>query len=91
MKIKNKLSISLLLIVIFTVTFTQFAFAGSEATCIFLLIDPGSRPNGLGQSYVSIAEGGFASWWNPGGLAFHDNSELGLMHSNWFGDVIPDM
>ncbi len=91
MKIKNKLGISLLLIVLFTVTFTQFAFAGSEATCIFLLIDPGSRPNGLGQSYVAIAEGGFASWWNPGGLAFQDNSELGLMHSNWFGDVLDDM
>ncbi len=91
MKIKNKLSISLLLIVAFTVIFTQFAFAGSEATCIFLLIEPGSRPNGLGHSFVSIADGGFASWWNPGGLAFQDNSELGLMHSNWFGDIIDDM
>jgi len=91
MKIKNKLSISLLLIVVFTLIFTQFAFAGSEATCIFLLIEPGSRPNGLGHSFVSIADGGFASWWNPGGLAFQDNSELGLMHSNWFGDIIEDM
>ncbi|MBN2017646.1 MAG: PorV/PorQ family protein [Candidatus Cloacimonetes bacterium] len=91
MKIKNKLGISLLLIVFFTVIFSQYAFAGSEATCIFLLIEPGSRPNGLGHSYVSIAEGGFASWWNPGGLAFQKDSELGLMHSNWFGDVIDDM
>ncbi|HEX38168.1 MAG TPA: PorV/PorQ family protein [Candidatus Cloacimonetes bacterium] len=91
MKKIKKLSISLLLIIIILFAYSSFAFAGSEATCIFLLIEPGSRPNGLGHSYVSIAQGGFAAWWNPGGLAFQNDSEVGLMHSNWFGDIIDDM
>jgi len=91
MKKTHKLSISLLIVIICIFAYSDFAYAGSEATCIFLLIEPGSRAGAMGHSFVSIAEGGFASWWNPGGLAFQNNSELGLMHSNWFGDIIDDM
>ena len=86
-----KLILCLGLFISFAVVSTIPAYAGSEATCIFLLIEPGSRPGGMGHSYVSIAEGGIASWWNPGGLAFIKHSDIDLMHSNWFGDVIDDM
>ncbi|MEA3474914.1 MAG: PorV/PorQ family protein [Candidatus Cloacimonadota bacterium] len=88
---KIKLILCLGLFISFAVVSTIPAYAGSEATCIFLLIEPGSRPGGMGHSYVSIAEGGIASWWNPGGLAFIKHSDIDLMHSNWFGDVIDDM
>ncbi len=86
-----KLILCLGLSISFAVVSTIPAYAGSEATCIFLLIEPGSRPGGMGHSYVSIAEGGIASWWNPAGLAFIKHSDIDLMHSNWFGDVVDDM
>lgn len=66
-------------------------YAVSEATCIFLLIEPGSRAGGMGHSYVSIADDAFTSWWNPAGLSQIDNTALGLMHSKWFGDIFDDM
>lgn len=67
------------------------AHAVSEATCIFLMIEPGSRAGGMGHSYVSVANDAFTTWWNPGGLAEIDNTDLGLMHSNWFGDIFDDI
>ncbi|MBC8526119.1 MAG: PorV/PorQ family protein [Candidatus Cloacimonetes bacterium] len=93
MKTQNKLIAGLFIFLSFIIISSKPVYAGSEATCIFLLIEPGSRPNGMGHSFVSIAEGGFTSYWNPGGLGFIKDSDLGLMHSNWFGDLkeIDDM
>ena len=88
---KNKSTLSLLIFISLIIISALPVSAGSEATCIFLLIEPGSRPGGMGHSFVSIAEGGIASWWNPGGLAFIKQSDIDLMHTNWFGDVIDDI
>ena len=88
---KSKLILSLGLFISLILISAMPAYSLSEATCIFLLIEPGSRPGGMGHSYVSIAEGGIASWWNPGGLAFIKSSDIDLMHTNWFGDVIDDI
>lgn len=67
--------------------------AVSEAGVIFLLIEPGSRPGGMGNAYVAQADDGFANYWNPGALAFNRKTQIAGMHTNWLGDVdgIDDM
>ncbi len=55
----------------------------SEAAVLWLLISPGSRPAGMGESFVAIADDATATWWNPGGLAFQRGTDIRLMHSNW--------
>ena len=67
------------------------ANAISEAAVIFLLIEPGSRAGAMGQAYVAQADDGFASYWNPGALAFNRRSQVASMYSNWFGEVFNDM
>ncbi len=68
-------------------------FAVSEAAVIFLLIEPGSRPGGMGQAYVAQVDDGLSGYWNPGAMAFNRKTQFSLMHSNWLGDVdgIDDM
>ncbi|MCK9328349.1 MAG: PorV/PorQ family protein [Candidatus Cloacimonetes bacterium] len=68
-------------------------FAVSEAAVIFLLIEPGSRPGGMGQAYVAQVEDGLSGYWNPGAMAFNRETQISFMHSNWLGDVdgIDDM
>ncbi len=67
------------------------ANAISEAAVIFLLIEPGSRAGAMGQAYVAQADDGFASYWNPGALAFNRKSQVASMYSNWFGEVFNDI
>ncbi|MBS3741936.1 MAG: PorV/PorQ family protein [Candidatus Cloacimonetes bacterium] len=88
----NKIKISIIVLLIsFLILAAVPLHAISEATCIFLLIEPGSRAGGMGHSYVSVANDAFTSWWNPGGLAHINGSDLGLMHSKWFGDIFDDI
>ena len=91
MKKQKKTIVYLAALFVLIIITTNSAFAVSEATCMFLMIEPGSRPGGMGHSYVSLADDAYANWWNPGGLAFIKKSDIALMHSNWFGDVIDDM
>jgi len=59
----------------------------SEAGVIFLTIEPGSRPGGMGNAYVAQADDALANYWNPGALAFNKKTQIAGMHTNWFGDV----
>ncbi|HPY96234.1 MAG TPA: PorV/PorQ family protein [Candidatus Cloacimonadota bacterium] len=59
----------------------------SEAGVIFLTIEPGSRPGGMGNAYVAQADDALANYWNPGALAFNRKTQIAGMHTNWFGDV----
>ena len=43
---------------------------GSEAGAIFLLISPGARASGMGETNVAVADDAYASYWNPAGLGF---------------------
>jgi hypothetical protein len=40
----------------------------SDASVLFLRIAPGSRPAGMGEAYVAIADDATATHWNPAGL-----------------------
>jgi hypothetical protein len=64
-----------------------FLHAISEASCIFLLIEPGSRAGGMANAFVAQVDDALAGYWNPGAMAFNRMNQFYLMHTNWFGDV----
>jgi len=71
---------------------TMFASSGpSEPGVLFLLIEPGSRGNAMGNAYVAQVDCGFAGFWNPGAMAFNRSHQWALMHSNWLQDVVDDI
>jgi hypothetical protein len=80
----------LMLVVLLMPLFVSHTFAQGEATVLFLLINPGARQGGVGETGVGLADDASAIYWNPGGLAFqYQNPEVDkkgeatLMHVNW--------
>lgn len=59
----------------------------SEAGVLFLLVPPGARHNGMGQTGVSTANDANAIYYNPGALGFIATQEtprdVQFMHVNW--------
>lgn len=59
----------------------------SEAGVLFLLIPPGARHNGMGQTGVSTVKDANAIYWNPGALPFVSTAEqprdVQFMHVEW--------
>lgn len=45
----------------------------------------GTRPLGLGEAFVAIADDGNAAYWNPAGLPYLQRHEVNLMHSKLYG------
>jgi len=54
-----------------------------ESTALFLRIEPDSRAAGMGNTGVAVADNANAMFWNPAGLAFQQNTQVGLTHANW--------
>ena len=69
---------------------TGTVYAQGEAGAHCLIIPPSARANGLGQSYVAIADDATGIWWNPGGLAFV-NRAVDLMHSQLVPELASDV
>jgi hypothetical protein len=82
--------LTLILVVIFTLPVAVNAI--SEATMMFLAIEPGSRANGMGNAYSGVVDDAYAGWWNPGATAFNRKTQFAGMHSNWLeGSGIDDL
>ena len=66
-----------------------FAFAGpaqgqvAQSSALFLRIEPDSRSAGMGNAGVAVADNANSMFWNPSGLAFQENTQVGLTHANW--------
>jgi hypothetical protein len=58
---------------------------------LFLLIAPGARAAGMGESFVAVADDATATYWNPAGLAFQEGTQISLMHSNWLPQLASDL
>lgn len=54
-----------------------------QSSALFLRIEPDSRAAGMGNAGVAVADNANAMFWNPSGLAFQNNMQAGLTHSNW--------
>ncbi len=72
---------SLLLTGAFTVSAS--AVTVSQASVLFLLISPGGRPGGMGESFVAVADDATATWWNNAGLGFQRGHKISFMHAKW--------
>jgi hypothetical protein len=51
----------------------------------FLRVPAGARAVGMGGAFVSLANDGSASWWNPAGLALLGQREILYQHAEQFG------
>jgi hypothetical protein len=85
LKIMRKISI----IILITLVFSGSIFAqddGEEdfvapSAMVWLSLDPGGRPAGLGKAFVSLADDANASYWNPAGLSFQtEQKSVNFMH-----------
>ena len=54
-----------------------------ESTALFLRIEPDSRSAGMGNTGVAVADNANAMFWNPAGLSFQKNTQVGITHANW--------
>jgi len=66
-------------------------YAVSQSGVLFLMIAPGARAGGMGESFVAVADDATASYWNPAGLAFQSDTEMAFMHTKWFPEFTTDM
>ncbi len=57
----------------------------------FLLIEPGSRPGGIGKAFTGLADDVNASYYNPGGLALQNRSGVTVMHEPRGTDELTDI
>lgn len=87
----KKLLSLLSLCVVLTHVSSAFAQGPGSSGVLFLLIAPGARAAGMGESFVSIADDATATYWNPAGLAFQERMSLALMHSNWLPQLASDL
>lgn len=78
-------------IVLAALLFSTNVHAVGEAGVPSLIIPPGARANGMGESFVAIADDATAAWWNPGGVAFMPGKHLALMHSQLVPDLANDV
>lgn len=86
---RSTLLVALALVLL--VSLSTSALAVGEAGVPSLIIPPGARANGMGESFVAIADDATAAWWNVGGLAFLKNRNLALMHSQLVPDLANDV
>jgi long-subunit fatty acid transport protein len=55
----------------------------AQSSALFLRIEPDSRAAGMGNAAVAMADDANSMFWNPSGLAFQENTQVGLTHANW--------
>jgi len=67
------------------------AGAVSEAAAPSLIIPPGARACGLGQSSIGVANDATAMYWNPAALAFTEGRNVTLMHSQLIPELATDV
>jgi long-subunit fatty acid transport protein len=80
----DRFFLALLMLALASAGITQSAKAQlGEATALFLRIEPDSRSAGMGNAGVAVADNANAMFWNPSGLAFQKNTQLGITHANW--------
>jgi len=65
--------------------------SGADATKLageFLTTGLGAKALGMGGAFSSVADDASAAYWNPAGLVQADASQVMLMHSERFGNLV---
>ncbi|PSQ87361.1 MAG: hypothetical protein BRD42_02315 [Bacteroidetes bacterium QS_3_64_15] len=55
----------------------------AQSSALFLRIEPDSRAAGMGNTGVAVADNANTMFWNPSGLAFQQDTQVGVTHANW--------
>ncbi|HID96173.1 MAG TPA: PorV/PorQ family protein [Candidatus Latescibacteria bacterium] len=63
----------------------------SQAGVLLLLIEPGARVSGMGESFVTISDDATAAYYNPAGLSGQSRKELTFMHTKWLPAFVSDL
>ena len=86
-----KKNTSIILVLLCTMSSLIFAIDKTGTTAAkFLTIGIGSRPAGLGNAFVAIADDPTAMYWNPAGISRLQGHEVFVNHNNWFADISVD-
>ena len=75
MRIKTFLFISVILVMRFCCGWTA-----EISSARFLLVPPGSRPNGMGEAFTAVADDNNAVYWNPAGISMLSKKEISFTH-----------
>jgi len=71
-------------VIYFSFFIFHFSFAVAATPYAFLTLPVGAREAAMGETGVSHARGGGASWWNPALLTRNGGAEFDVV--NWFAD-----
>lgn len=81
---KSTLLGSLAALLLITIGLAPAAHAQlGESTALFLRIEPDSRAAGMGNTGVALADNANAMFWNPAGLGFQRDTQVGFTHASW--------
>jgi len=81
--------VRIIILTIFTISvFSCISFADQGTTAaVFLKLEQGARPIGMGGAFTAAADDANAVLWNPAGLGQLTKMEATLMHTIWFADI----
>src|SRR5689334_7451225 len=68
----------------------QTSLGGQRAgtsSATFLRIGVGARAEGMGETFVAVANDPSAIYWNPAGLGSLQRRELSISHVQWPADI----
>jgi len=74
-------------IIFLYIPFLCFCQNFGTSTAEFLKINPDAEAEGMGEAYISQAEGTTALIYNPSGLSMLDRSEISLTELLWFNSL----
>ncbi len=78
MSIKSILSLTVITVILMPAL--TWAVTRDVPEMIWLTLDPGGRPGGLGRTFVGVADDVNATYWNPAGLTNLERNEMTIMH-----------
>jgi hypothetical protein len=74
-------TLTILMLIVASVTpLTASAETTDVPEMIWLTLDPGGRPGGLGRAFAGVADDVNATYWNPAGLGNLEMNEITVMH-----------
>jgi len=89
MKIITALTVVALTITVFPIP--SFAETRDTTDLVWLIIEPGGRPGGIGKTFTGVADTPEAAYYNCGGLALLEKNGVTVMHEPRGAGELKDM
>lgn len=82
---RNTLRTTIIFLLLVSSTFAVSKRGTTAAS--FLEIGIGARGTAMGNAYVAVVDDVHSLYWNPGGLALMDKSEVSFIQTNWLAGI----